>query len=151
MIRKTTIADAKDIHTLINSCAKTGKILERSLNNIYQNLRDFWVYEDKNKIVSCCALSIVGWQNLGEIRSLTVIPKSQGQGIGRSLIKKCIAEAGKLGVKRLCALTFIPSFFKKLGFKAIDKKELPHKLWSDCVNCTYFPDCKEQAMILKIK
>ncbi|UCG35355.1 MAG: N-acetyltransferase [Candidatus Omnitrophota bacterium] len=151
MIRKATIADAKNIHTLIQSCAKKGKILERSLNNIYENIRAFWVYEDKTKIVACCALGIVGWQNLGEIRSLVVAPKFRHKGIGANLVKKCIEEAKGLSIKGIFTLTFIPSFFKKLGFKTIDKKELPHKIWSDCINCVYFPDCEEQAMILKIK
>jgi amino-acid N-acetyltransferase len=150
MIRKATIADAKNIYTLIQSCAKKGKILERSLNNIYENIRDFWIYENKTKIVACCALSVVGWQDLGEIRSLVVAPKFRSKKVGTNLVKRCVEEARSLGIRRIFALTFIPSFFKGLGFKTIDKKDLPHKIWSDCINCVYFPDCEEQAMILAI-
>jgi len=47
-------------------------------------------------------------------------------------------------------LTYKPGFFSKLGFRVIDKKELPHKVWADCLNCPHFPDCDEIAMLLQI-
>ncbi|MDP2924549.1 MAG: N-acetyltransferase [Candidatus Omnitrophota bacterium] len=151
MIRKAKITDTNDIHTLINSWAKQGKVLERPLNYIYENIRDFWVYEDKKKIVGCCALHIIGWQELAEIKSLVVAKKFQHKRIGSKLVAKCIKEAKSLAIKKVFALTFVPHFFKKIGFEAIDMKELPHKIWSDCVNCVYFPDCQEKAVIIKIK
>jgi amino-acid N-acetyltransferase len=58
----------------------------------------------------------------------------------------CIDEAKNLGIKKVFALTFVPQFFKKLRFREIEMKELPHKVWSDCINCIYFPDCKETAV-----
>ena len=149
MIRKAKIADGKIIYSLINTGAKEGKVLQRSLNHIYEHIRDFWVYIQGKKIVGCCALSAVGWQDLGEIRSLIIVKKFQNKGIGVRLVKKCISEAKTLGVKNVFALTFVPGFFKRLGFKLIDRGKLPHKIWSDCINCSYFPNCREQAVILK--
>lgn len=150
MIRKAKISDVKQIHTLINSWAKEGKLLDRPLNYLYENIRDFWVYEDNRKIAGCCALHSIGWDNLGEVKSLVVAGKYQKRGMGRALVDKCIEEASSLGIKQVFALTFVPDFFKKLGFKKISRKILPHKIWSDCVNCVYFPDCKEQAVIYTI-
>lgn len=150
MIRRAKISDAKQIHNLINSWSKKGKVLDRSLNYLYENIRDFWIYEDNRKVVGCCALHVVGWDNLGEIKSLVVAQDYQNRGIGKALVSKCIEETKSLGIKQVFALTFVPSFFKKIGFKKISRKNLPHKIWSDCVNCVYFPDCKEQAMIYKI-
>jgi amino-acid N-acetyltransferase len=150
MIRKAKISDAKAIYELINSWAKEGRVLERPLNYIYENIRDFWVYEEAKKIIGCCALHSIGWQDLGEIKSLTVAKKFQDQGIGKMLVKKCLEEARVLGIKNVFALTFASQFFKKLKFSPIDRKELPHKIWSDCVNCVYFPDCREEAVIFKI-
>jgi len=151
MIRKAEISDSSQIHQLINSCAKKGKVLERSLNYIYEHIRDFWVYLEDKKIVGCCSLISVGWQDLGEIKSLVVAKRFQHHGIGKKLVKKCLQEASSLGIKSVFALTFVPDFFKKLGFHIIDRKELPHKIWSDCINCSYFPDCCEEAVILKLK
>ncbi len=33
----------------------------------------------------------------------------------------------------------------------MDKKELPHKIWTDCLNCVKFPDCDESALIITIE
>jgi amino-acid N-acetyltransferase len=151
MVRKAKITDAKDIYALINSWAKKGKVLERPLSYIYEQIRDFWVYVHKKEIIGCCALHIVGWQELGEIKSLVVAKDFHNQGIGKMLVRRCLKEAKILGIKNIFALTFVSQFFKKLGFKAIDRQELPHKIWSDCVNCVFFPDCKEEAVILTIK
>jgi len=150
MIRKAKITDAKECLRLINSWAERGKLLERSLNYVYENIRDFWVYVDKKDIVGCCALGIVGWQNLAEIKSLAVAPGYHGKGIGSDLVKNCLKEAKKFEVKEVFALTFAPGFFKKLGFEGVAKERLPHKIWKDCINCSYFPDCKEEAVIIKI-
>src|SRR3989338_4847573 len=101
MIRKANLADAGEIQQLINAWAKKGKLLERSLNYIYENIRDFWVYTQGKRIVGCCGLSVVGWENLGEIKSLVVTKKMQVKGIGTKLVKKCLEEARKLGVKNV--------------------------------------------------
>ena len=151
MIRKARISDAPQIQSLITYWAKDRKVLGRSLNYIYDHIRDFWVFEKNKKIIGCCGLNIVGWKNLAEIKSLVVAKSYQHKGVGRDLVGKCIEEAKTLGVKNIFALTFAPTFFKKLRFKKISKKKLPHKIWSDCIDCVYFPDCKEEAVILKLK
>lgn len=147
MIRKAKITDAKDIYSLINTWAKKGHVLERPLNYIYENIRDFWLLEQQKKIIACCALHVIGWQDLGEVKSLIVDKKFHNKGFGAKLVGQCIREAKNLGLKKVFALTFVPQFFKKVGFREIEMKELPHKIWSDCVNCVYFPNCRETAVI----
>ncbi|MCM8830652.1 MAG: N-acetyltransferase [Candidatus Omnitrophica bacterium] len=150
MIRKAKLSDAESIYKIINTWAKEGRLLERSLNYIYENIRDFWVYEYNKKIVGCCALHVVGWEDLAEIKSLAVKKEYHNKGIGKKLVLKCLEEAKSLGIKKVFALTFIPSFFLKLKFVPIDRKQLPHKIWSDCVDCIFFPNCNEEAVIYKI-
>jgi len=150
MIRKAKLTDAKAIYNLINFWAKENKLLERSLNYIYEHIRDFWVDEEKKKIVGCCSLVVVGWEDLAEIKSLAVDKKYQNKNIGTELVKNCLFEAKTLGIKKVFALTFIPEFFEKLGFKVIKREDLPHKIWSDCINCVHFPNCKEEAVIFKL-
>lgn len=151
MIRKAKISDAKQIQVLIQLWAKKGKMLERPLNYVYENIRDFWVCEEKNKVVGCCALHIVGWEGLAEIKSLAVNPKHQKKGIATALIQSCLDEAKGLKLENVFALTFVSRFFQKLGFKKISRDMLPHKIWSDCINCTFFPNCCEEAVMLKVK
>jgi len=149
MIRKTTTSDVIKIKTLIDPFVKQGLMLPRSLNSLYTFLRDFQVVctpPGQNNIIGCCALSI-SWEDIGEIRTLAIRDEDQGKTNGTSLVKVCMSEAKELGLKRLFTLTYIPSFFKRIGFSEIDKSELPQKIWADCINCPYFPDCREVALI----
>jgi amino-acid N-acetyltransferase len=150
MVRKAQVKDAKKIQTIISFWARQGKVLERSLNYIYENIRDFWVYQQGKKVVGACALHIIGWHNLAEIKSLVLDKNYQRKGIGSELVSACIDEAKSLGVKYIFVLTFIGKFFKKFGFKKISKDKLPHKIWSECIHCVYFPKCKEEALILEL-
>ena len=145
-IRKAVIPDSKKIQRLVNDFARKEEMLPRALNEIYESLRDFVVYEDTGDIVGVCALRIL-WEDLAEIRSLAVLKESQGSGIGRLLVKKCLKEAKDLGIKRVFALTYQPEFFKKNGFIDIDKAKLPQKIWGDCLKCHKFPECDEHAVI----
>jgi len=139
--------DVKNIHTLINSFAGDGLLLNRSISSLYDKLRDFRVYtDDDNNLLGVCALQIT-WDNLAEVRSLAVKKEYQGKGIGAELVRNCLDEAEKYGIERIFTLTYQPGFFQKLGFKQIDKKELPHKIWSDCIHCHKFPDCDEDALM----
>ena len=149
MIRKAQIRDIKEIQKLINSFAKKDLMLPRSLNELYESMRDFWVAEENNKVVGCCALHI-SWDDLAEIKSLAVAKNRQGKGIARELVLACLDEAKKLGAKRIFALTYKPDYFKKFGFKRIKNADLPHKIWAECINCCKFPDCQEIAMVKQL-
>lgn len=149
-VRKATVSDVKIIHKLINEFAQKGEMLPRSLNELYENIRDFFIAEENNKIQGVCALHIL-WEDLAEIRSLAVKKEAQKKGIGSLLVKKCLNEAKKIGVKKVFVLTYIPDFFKKAGFKDLDKSKLPQKIWGDCIRCPKFPECDEVALIYEFK
>ncbi|MFH1622131.1 MAG: N-acetyltransferase [Candidatus Omnitrophota bacterium] len=149
-IRKARIEDVKQMHSLINFYAEKDLMMPRSLNEIYENLRDFFVYEKNNRILACCALHIVGWEDLAELKSLAVKKSYQKKGFGLKLVKMCLDETILLGVKKVFALTYVPGFFKKLGFRNINKSKLPHKIWVECCNCPKFPGCDEVALIKSI-
>lgn len=149
-IRKAKIADIKIIHKLINEFARKGEMLPRSLNELYENIRDFFIAEDNNEIKGVCALHIL-WEDLAEIRSLVVRKESQKKGLGSILVKNCLNEAKQFGIKKVFVLTYIPEFFKKTGFKEHDKSKLPQKIWSDCIKCPKFPECEEVALIYEFK
>jgi len=146
MIRKAKIEDIKKIQELIGCFAKQDVMLPRSLNELYEFIRDFWVYEQKGKIYGCVALHI-SWDDLAEIKSLAVAKKVQGKGVGKDLVTTCLAEAGSLGAKKVFVLTYKPEFFKKMGFKRIKHANLPHKIWAECINCCKFPNCQEIALL----
>jgi amino-acid N-acetyltransferase len=149
MIRKAGIKDVKKIQELINYYAGQDKMLSRSLSELYENIRDFFVYEDDGKIIGCAALHIM-WEDLAEIKSLAVAESSQNKKIGSSLIRAALEESGKLDIKRVFVLSYVPEFFEKFGFNRIEHAELPHKIWSECIKCVKFPDCNEIALAINL-
>ncbi len=149
MIRKAKIKDIKQIQKLINSYAAKDLMLPRSLNELYENIRDFWVAEENDKITGCCALHI-SWDDLAEIKSLAVAKNKQGLGLGSQFISACLDEAGRLGARKIFVLTYRQGYFKKFGFKKIKHSELPHKIWAECINCCKFPDCQEVALLKEL-
>jgi len=151
MIRKAKISDVRDIQKLIEQSAKKGEMLPRSLSELYDNLRDYCVFlsEGEERLIGTCAMHIC-WEDLAEIRSLVVREDTQRGGIGTKLIESCLSEAISLGIYRIFALTYKPDFFRKFGFKIVDKSALPHKIWADCLKCVKFPECDEIAVLLEV-
>ncbi|MBF0301774.1 MAG: N-acetyltransferase [Desulfamplus sp.] len=151
MLRKATPADVRAIHTLLQLYGKRGELLARPLSELYDHIRDFWVYvdEDTKEILGCSALQFC-WEDLAEIRSLAVVEKAHGKGIGTLLVDRTIQEAISYKIPKLFALTYRPTFFQQFDFNQIDRAELPIKIWSGCITCVNFPDCNEIAMMKSI-
>jgi amino-acid N-acetyltransferase len=149
MIRKAHLADAVAIHKLVNSLAQKGLMLPRPLSEIYENIRDYFVMDKGRGIMAVAGLH-VNWEDLAEIKSVAVEKRQQGKGLGRAVVQACLDEGAALGVKRFYALTYVPDFFKKMGFRRIDRAVLPHKVWTECVKCPKFPDCDEIAMLREV-
>jgi amino-acid N-acetyltransferase len=146
MIRPATIHDVPRIAEVINSHAELGKMLFKSYAQLYEDLRDFGVYEIDGQIVGCAALTII-WADLAEVRSLAVEDEFRGKGIGSALVEWTLNEARRLGIRRLMALTYEQGFFAKLGFGVVAKETLPLKVWSDCVRCPKRDGCDEIAVV----
>ncbi|HSD49953.1 MAG TPA: RNA 3'-terminal phosphate cyclase [Candidatus Methylomirabilis sp.] len=145
-IRKARAEDVPAIQQLVTYFAARGELLPRTLNELYQHLRDFFVYELHGEVVGIAALSLY-WEDLAEVRSLAVQEGQGGKGLGAALVHACLDEAARLGIRRVFALTYRPGFFERLGFREIDKRELPQKIWKDCIRCAKFACCDEVALI----
>ena len=147
MIRKARMGEVKAIQKLIAEYARKGDMLPRSLSEIYENLRDYFVYlQNGEEIIGSAAIHIM-WEDLAEVRSLAVRDGHKSKGVGTKLVEACISEAIVLGIKRVFALTYKPEFFEKLGFFPVEKSDLPQKIWTDCLKCSKFPDCDEVALV----
>ena len=152
-IRKAVVQDIKTVHKIINEYSEKGLLLPRSLSELYNHLRDYSVVEDEDSdhdILGVCGLGIC-WEDLAEIKSLAVRDDRRGRNLGRDLVDSCLNEAHSLKLKRVFTLTYIPEFFKKMGFMEVEKTELPHKVWSDCLKCPKFPECDETALIIDLQ
>jgi amino-acid N-acetyltransferase len=151
-IKKAVIGDVKAIHTILNHYANQGLLLPRSLSELYDHLRDYYVLENndqENLIQGVCALGIC-WEDLAEIKCLAVSRDLQDKGFGSELVEACLNDARSLGLARVFTLTYIPDFFVRLGFKEVEKSALPHKIWADCLKCPKFPHCDETALMIAL-
>ena len=148
-VEKARITDADQIHRLINHFADRGEMLPRSLSEIYENIRDYFVVRQVEELIACAALHVM-WSDLAEIKSVAVAEDKQRQGIGTQLVEACLEEAKELGMATVFCLTYKPFFFEKFSLSQIDKMELPRKVWTECYHCPKFPDCDEVALIRKL-
>ncbi len=147
---KARVSDVPQMHKLINCLADKGEMLARSLSEIYENIRDYFVIRQGERVVACAALH-VSWSDLAEIKSLAVTEDYQKQGIGTHIVEACLKETKELGISTVFCLTYKPAFFEKFGFSQVDKMELPQKVWSECYRCPKFPNCDEVALIYHLE
>ena len=148
--RKAEIGDAQAIHDLINLYAQRGDMLPRTMGEVYENLRDFFVVRSPGEqLMGCVALHIV-WSDMAEVKSLAVPEDVQTRGMGSLLVNAVVDEARDLGLERLFALTYRPTFFERLGFVQADVMTLPRKVWNECYRCPKFPSCNEIALVKEL-
>src|SRR4051812_11796854 len=105
MIRSATISDVPRMQEIINSHAELGRMLFKSLAQLYETVRDHAVYEENGQVVGVTALAVI-WSDLAEVRSLAVDQRQQRRGIGKKLVLWCVDEARRLGIRRVMSLTY---------------------------------------------
>ncbi len=149
-VEKARISNVPQMHKLINYFADKGEMLARPISEIYENIRDFFVVREDDKVLGCVALGVM-WHDLAEIKSLAVLEKYQRQGIGEALVIACLRDAVELVIPTVFCLTYKPAFFEKLGFSLVNKDALPRKVWGECYRCPKYPDCDEIALIYYLK
>ena len=148
-IRRALTKDAVQIHALVNNYAKQEQMLPRTLLSIYENIRDFHVAVETDRVLGCSALHFT-WGDMAEVRSLAVDENAGRKGIGRALVEANIAEAREHGLVQVYAFTYVVDFFAKLGFRVVAHESMPRKVWMDCINCHKFNCCDEVAMVLDL-
>jgi len=150
-LRHAQARDAEAICSLINYYAERGRMLHRSLESVYDSLREFQVAVDNGgQIVGCVAVDVF-WSDLAEVKSLAVAPQRARQGIGGGLLGAAIEDARAVGMARLFTLTYEQRFFERYGFETIDRNSLPEKVWRECLACPKANACDEIAMMLPLK
>ena len=160
-VRRARVGDVHQIVALINSYAEKGEMLYRSQSQVLQQVRNYFVAvspgqaassdQPQGDVILACGSLDITWNDLAELRSLAVSDKVQGRGLGTLVVEALMDDAAELGLKHVFALTYKPHFFERLGFRIIDKQQLPHKVWNICIDCLKFPVCDEVAMQIEVE
>jgi amino-acid N-acetyltransferase len=146
IVRKARMTDVPAMLALINGYAAEAIMLPRTEFEMAENIRDFAVATAGGRLAGCAALHFYT-PTSAEVRSLAVDPAGKGRGIGRELVQGLEREAGEHGLTSLFAFTYVPDFFRKLGYGQVDRGDLPLKAWKDCLRCPKFQCCDETAML----
>jgi len=149
IIRKAILPDVEKMIDLVNYYADKGMMLSRSRSMLCENIRDFVIIEEDDEIIGIGALHVL-WNDLAELRTLAVKEEMVKQGVGRQIVNSILEEAKALKIQKVFTLTYQPGFFEKMGFTIIEKETMPHKVWTDCINCPKFPNCNEICLEINI-
>ena len=122
-VRSARTADVTAIKGLVDAYA--GRVLlAKEIVTLYESVQEFLVGELDGEVVGCGALHVL-WEDLGEIRTVAVDPRTVGQGVGHAIVSALLARARALGLRRIFVLTFEEKFFARLGFAEIDGTPVP--------------------------
>jgi len=145
-VRKASMQDIPPLLELINGYAAKGIMLPRTEFELSENMRDFTVAYDGNRLAGCGALHFYS-PAVGEVRSLAVAESHKTHGIGRLIVESLVYEAKLYGLDAVFAFTYVPGFFAKVSFYEAERGELPLKAWKDCLRCAKFNNCDEVAVL----
>lgn len=149
IIRRARVNDVPRLYDMINYFAVQGDMLPKTLDTLYNRIREFKVAEADGEVVASAALKIT-WKDLAEVTSAVVHPDFRGRSLGRKVVETLIDEAREVGIPTIFALTLQVGFFSRIGFREIPMHHLPHKIWQDCDICFKRDRCDEIAMIKEI-
>lgn len=150
LLRKARPEDVPAIHALLTLYAEKRLLLPRTKEDLLERIGNFSVAELDGRVVACAALRDYGG-GLKEVRSLAVAPECARRKIGSALVLGMLRELRERGEHaRVFALTYRSDFFLSLGFRIVDKKLFPEKIWSDCIICPKRYCCDETAVLLEL-
>lgn len=91
--------------------------------------KTFLVARDGDKIVACGGAE--AYQFAALIRSVAVLPEHRSHGIGRKIVRQLLDRLASRGLREFYLLTTTAEeYFKKRGFKTIDRDEVHPQLLS---------------------
>ena len=149
-LRRANLKDIPAMLRLINSYASQHIMLPRTEFEMAENIRDFVVAYSQITLLGCGALHFYSPVS-AEVRSLAVDPARKSGGIGRAVVESLEREARDNDIESVFAFTYVPGFFRKLGFAEVERGELPLKAWKDCLKCPKFQCCDEIAMLKTLR
>lgn len=115
-VRRARTSDVRAIRAIVEAYAADRILLAKDLVTFYEDVPDFRVAVDREGTVIGCGAVHVMWEDLAEVRTLAVVERMRGRGIGAQLLDELVRTAAELGVQRVVCLTFEVDFFSRHGF-----------------------------------
>jgi amino-acid N-acetyltransferase len=97
---------------------------------LYEDVQEFTVAVEGDDLVGCGALHVL-WEDLAEVRTVAVLDRLKGQGVGHKILETIIERARLIGVQRIFCLTFETQFFGRHGFEEIHGTPVDPDVYSE--------------------
>lgn len=129
-IRQAVPADVREMKSLIDPYVPSRKLLIKSLVTLYEDVQEFLVATEDERVVACGALHVL-WDDLAEIRTLAVSESYLRRGLGSMILESLVERARSLGLQRLFCLTFETEFFGSHGFVEIEGTPVDPQVYAE--------------------
>lgn len=129
-IRPAKTQDIPGIRALIDTYTLGGRLLNKETVMLYEDVQEFTVAIEDGVVVGCGALHVL-WEDLAEVRTVAVVDKLKGQGVGHEILEAIINRARVIGVSRIFCLTFETAFFGRHGFEEIHGTPVDPDVYSE--------------------
>ena len=148
-IRSAEQSDIETMARIIGHYASEGLMLPRSHAALAEAIPHYVVADLDGKVIGCGGLEPYS-SSVAEIYGLATTHGNAPKGTGRAIVRALIERAKTDNISQVFALTLAPGFFQRMGFRTVEHKDLPMKVWRDCVACPKFGNCDEIAMVLDL-
>jgi amino-acid N-acetyltransferase len=145
-------AESQDVETIVRTIAhyaSQGLMLPRSHTALHDALPNYLVADVDGEVIGSGGLEQYS-PSTAEIFGLATSPDKSIPGVGSRIVEALIQKARGENISQVFALTLAPGFFQKMGFRKVENKDLPLKVWKDCVACPKYGNCDEIAMVLDL-
>ena len=129
-IRPAQTKDIPAIRGLIDTYTLGGRLLNKETVMLYEDVQEFTVAVEGDVVVGCGALHVL-WEDLAEVRTVAVLDRLKGQGVGHKILEVIIERARMVGVERIFCLTFETEFFSRHGFEEIHGTPVDPDVYSE--------------------
>lgn len=118
-------AHAEDLETIKSLLSSSGL----PTAGVDEHWKTFLVAKDGDAIVGCGGAE--AYQFAALIRSIAVVPEYRKQSIGRKIVRQLLDRLASRGLREFYLLTTdAEAYFRKRGFKPIDRDEVHPQLLS---------------------
>ena len=115
VIEDAELKDAASVTRFLRPYVKAKQLLPRTKDEMEHLMKHAFIARSKRKIVGFAAVEIYS-RKLAEIQCLAVHPDFQDIGIGRRLVRLCVARAKERGILEVMAISASENLFRSCGF-----------------------------------
>ena len=120
------MSKAKQIIELMEPFVTEGRLLPRSFETINDNIDDFVVIENENKVIACAGLKVYQHEKVGEIYALVVNKTFHNTDASSKLMNLLIEKAMSMELTSIFALSkYGGRFFFRFDFNEAKLSSLP--------------------------